>query len=755
MKKYTFLFLVIVFVFSFVISSIFTLHAENSFHAYKLKAGHAGISCDKLLFTEKSLTLELWLNLDAGSNIDKANIASTMGDGKTGFILSLRQNVAHANALEIRFLAKTPSQATIPLFLPMNEFVGKWGHMAFVISETEGKAYSYLNGELYQTIDAAGGWIGNNTTTNLEIGNWWSDPKPYGGIADFRIWKTARTAMEIKDNYNKHLTGANSGLYVNYTFSNHNRTITNEVGSGNQGLCNPELGWQNYFGIETLAQAPVNISANQNTLSWGGNNTLTVDPSISGNYMMNIEPETQKMLRNPLTGWVIYGSPSAAADFWTKYDNMAVATMNNTVKVSDYATTLYIRTSWTVLNPAENVYGWDTDEGLKNLISQARQRGLKLAFRVVVDSRDKSSDFSPAYVKAAGAQGFTSGTNNARWTPYPDDPVFQEKYTKFVKAFAQKFNDPDVVEFIDGYGLGKWGEGHSMKYINSANRESVFKWIVDLYVAEFTKIPLLINYHRLIGAELEWGSADPKSEELLDYAANKGFSLRHDAFGMTTYYGAWEKKYAAKWNSKRPIIMEGGWVTAQHDITVDPRGYQTIADVRKGEYDDSQVARVNMMDFRINETATWFSDVFYLVNGFISDGGYRLYPGKLSLPQNITTASQVKIAHQWNNLGWGYCPTNIPQWNQKYKVAFGLLDENDKVIATFVDEQTDLSKWIKGTPVSYEFYPQINGIQTGKYTWAVAIVDKTKNNAKGINIAAKGNISASGWLKLFEVNVNN
>jgi hypothetical protein len=752
MKKSSFPSLIII-VFSFIISSILTLQGANDFHACLLKGGHQGISCDKLLFTEKSLTVELWLNLDAGANTDKVNIASTMGDGKTGFILSIRQNTAHSNALEIRFLAKTPTQGVIPLFLPMDKFVGKWGHMAFVISETEGKAYSCLNGQLYETIDAAGGWIGNNTTTNLEIGNWWSDPKPYGGIADFRIWKTARTASEIKENFNKHLTGNNPGLCVNYTFSTFNRTVTNEAGSGNPGLCNPESGWQNYFGIETLAKAPANISVNQNVLSWEGGNTVSADSGISGNYVMNIEPELQKMLRNPLTGWVIYGSPSAASDFWTKYDNMAVSAMNTTVKVSDYATTLYIRTSWTVLNPAENVYGWDTDEGLKNLIAQARQRGLKLAFRVVVDSRDKSSDFSPAYVKAAGAQGFTSGTNNARWTPYPDDPVFQEKYTKFIKAFAQKFNDPDVVEFIDGYGLGKWGEGHSMKYINSANRESVFKWIVDLYASEFTKIPLVINYHRLIGAELEWGNADPKSEELLDYAVNKGFSLRHDAFGMTTYYGAWEKKYAAKWNFKRPIIMEGGWVTAQHDITVDPRGYQTIADVRKGEYDDSQVAKVNMMDFRINETTSWFSDVFYLVNGFISDGGYRLYPSRVSLPKEIVQGAEIKINHSWNNLGWGYCPTNIPQWNQKYKVAFALLDPADNVVKTFVDDQTDLSKWLKGTPANYEFKQQLTGVSAGKYTWAVAVVDKSKNNIKGIDLAAKGTFSKTGWLKLFDVEI--
>ena len=753
MKKYCSLYLIMIFVFSFITSSILTLQAANDFHAYLLKGGHQGISCDKLLFTEKSLTVELWLNLDAGANTDKVNIASTMGDGKTGFILSIRQNSAHSNSLEIRFLAKTPENIAIPLFLPLNSFVEKWGHMAFVISKTDNKAYSYLNGDLYETVDAVNGWIGNNTTTNLEIGNWWSDPKPYGGIADFRIWKTTRSAQEIKENYNKHLTTTNSGLYLNYTFSTYNRTISNEVGSGNPGLCNPESGWQNYFGIKVLAASPSGVTVKNNMLSWTVNNSAISDEDIPGNYYITPEAETQKMYRNPLTGWAIYGNANVASDFWTKYDNMTVPGLTAPVRVSDHATTLYIRTSWTSLNPEEDVYAWNTDNKLKNLIEQARLRGLKLAFRVVVDSRDKSSDFSPAYVKTAGAQGFTSGTNNVRWTPYPDDPVFQAKYTKFIKAFALKFNDPDVVEFIDGYGLGKWGEGHTMKYINSANRESVFKWIVDLYIAEFTKVPLVINYHRLIGAELEWGSADTKSETLLDYAVNKGFSLRHDAFGMTTYYGAWERQYAAKWNNKRPIIMEGGWVTAQHDITVDPRGYETIADVRKGEYDDSQHAKVNMMDFRINETGTWFSDTYYLVKNFIAEGAYRLYPDKISLPKVISNGSEILVSHRWNNLGWGYCPTNIPQWNQKYKVAFGLLDQSNNVVETFVDEQTDLSKWLKGTPTTYTFKPQISGVPTGNYTWAVAIVDKTKNNKKGIDISVQKGIIDSGWLKLFEVNV--
>lgn len=372
-----------------------------------------------------------------------------------------------------------------------------------------------------------------------------------------------------------------------------------------------------------------------------------------GNHEIRIKADTCKLLRNPLNGWVLYGSMTASPDFWTKNDNIKVPGLETPVKVSDYANTFYIRTTWAVLNPKENEYGWDTNEKLKWLIDNARQRGMKLAFRVVVDSRDKREDATPAYVRAAGAKGYeTKSGKHTVWSPYPDDPVFQRKYEKFIQAFAKKYNDSDVVDFIDGYGLGKWGESHSVLYLDDNHRESVFKWIIDLYAKSFTKVPLAINYHRLVGTGKEWASPDPNSEKLLTYAFDKGYILRHDAFGMTGYYQQWEKDLAAKWRYLRPIVMEGGWVTNQHNISLDPRKYSSIAEVRRGEFIDSKEAHVNMMDFRLKETESWFESCYSLVKEFIAEGGYRLYPDLVSLPENINNGSTIKITHRWNNLGW-------------------------------------------------------------------------------------------------------
>lgn len=109
-------------------------------------------------------------------------------------------------------------------------------------------------------------------------------------------------------------------------------------------------------------------------------------------------------MRNPQTGWVLYATPGVKEDFWEKCDNMQVPGIG-TVKVSDYAHTLYIRTSWRKLNPEEDVYGWNTDPMLKMLIEGARARKMRLAFRVVVDSRDKGYDFTPDFVRGGWHKG--------------------------------------------------------------------------------------------------------------------------------------------------------------------------------------------------------------------------------------------------------------------------------------------------------------------------------------------------------------
>ena len=144
-----------------------------------------------------------------------------------------------------------------------------------------------------------------------------------------------------------------------------------------------------------------------------------------------------------------------------------------------------------------------------------------------------------------------------------------------------------------------------------------------------------------------------------------------------------------------------------------------------------------------------------MVKEFIADGGYRLYPDKISLPENASSNGKVVLTHRWSNLGWGYCPTNLPQWNQKYKVAFALLDKTtEKSVKVFVDPNPEISDWVQGTPHTYKTELTLSDVTPGQYEWAVGIVDTTKDNAIGIIISARDEYQTEdGWVKLSDVTI--
>ena len=497
----------------------------------------------------------------------------------------------------------------------------------------------------------------------------------------------------------------------------------------------------------------------------------TVNWDLGGNELVNFKPERYKLQKeNPMQGWVIYAGigDGMMDNFWELYDNFDSA--EGKIKVSDYGTTLYMRGAWSHFNPEEGKYIWDEDvnteqaKRFRMLMKGAKERGLKVAWTFVTDTRDKHENFSPEYVKTAGAKYFETTTGSFKgWTPYPDDPIFQEKYGRFLRDFAAKYDDPEVTQFVSGFGLGKWGETHTLIYStgDATPREAVFEWITDLMVDAFKRVPIMINYHRcLLNINETADNGLEKSEELIDRAVKKGFCLRHDAFGMKNYYKAWERGIAAKYRYLTPFAMEGGWVESSHGGSIKGDGYNNFAEVRQGEYNEAKGANVNFMDLRFSsnvntgETHSWFNTAYNLVKEFIAEGGYRFYPDKISAPTSVSTGGTASFVHRWSNLGWGYCPTNIPQWNQKYKLCFALLDAAGNAVYRFVDETPKINEWVKGTPHTYRSNITLTNVAAGTYTWAVGIVDTQKNNEIGIRISVRDEVQTpEGWVKITNVNV--
>ncbi|WP_289759400.1 DUF4832 domain-containing protein [Muribaculum intestinale] len=489
--------------------------------------------------------------------------------------------------------------------------------------------------------------------------------------------------------------------------------------------------------------------------------------SITGNTELSFTANTTDLLRNPMNGWVMYVSGSADPSYFDR--QIYLSELGKNVYVRDYASACYIRTGWKSLNPADGKYAWeDPSTPIYKLVARAEELGLPIAFRVVVDGRDQREN-TPQFVFDAGAEYWLENDRYPdRKTPLAMDPIWRQYYEKFVRAFAQRFNNVETTAFIDAYGLGKWGEGHNVCYEqgNAITDKTVeykantMEWITRLYADNFTEVPLVINYHRQLGHPVSSGkNAQPDSEALLAIAIRNGYCLRSDAIGMNNAewgYNSWEKAFARTWNYKLPILMEGGWIVSQHSYWNDDKKYRRDhpEDVRQGEFDDSKEARVNMMDFRVgDETESWFKTSFNLVKRFIAEGGYRLYPDKVSLPSAIKGGQTATIGHRWRNVGWGYLPNNLQQWNYKYKVAFALLDRNGEPVQVFVDKECEPSHWQEGNPYDYRFNVSPS-VSAGEYTWGVAIVNTRDDNKPGIKLALSSKPAQSGWIALSKVRVD-
>lgn len=463
-----------------------------------------------------------------------------------------------------------------------------------------------------------------------------------------------------------------------------------------------------------------------------------------GSKAIDLQQDRSGLLRNPCMGWGLYddavGNVANAEEYWAAQDEAA----------RNYASFFYIRWRWSEMEPEEGKYAWIYDENYKKLIQGALDRGLKLCFRIYDNGQDNIRQGTPEYVRAAGAQGYeVEGQNNAKlWTPYADDPIFQQKYEKFVAAFAKEYDNPDIVDFIDGHSLGWWGEGSHIKYLNSDKKKETFDWFTTMYSKNFKNIILVLPYNSEIGFNTE-------KEIAID---QKGYGLRRDGLG-SMWFTENDEKVATEMYGKVLMVGEcaywGGYTAAYEPFKNDTKySFKSWKDVYNQSFDHAQTYHFNTLDLRtITETKGWTGLAPELVRKFVLNGGYRVYPTYVIMPYEASAGQTVSISHSWRNTGYGYLPNNMKNWNYKYKPAFALFDESGKLVKSWIDEDAEPSQWLSNQRKNYTYEVSLDGISRGNYQWAVAIVDKTKDNQPGINIGIKDKEKKDGWTFISEMTI--
>jgi hypothetical protein len=456
-------------------------------------------------------------------------------------------------------------------------------------------------------------------------------------------------------------------------------------------------------------------------------------------YNITLEEDRRTIFRNPCMGWVIYddanGEVANAENYWAQQSRYA-----------RHAALFYIRWRWSDMEPEEGRYAWQYDDNYKKLIQGALDRGLKLCFRIYDNGQDNLRPGTPDFVRQAGAAGYMVGKlwGGTHWTPYPDDPVFQEKWANFVRAFAEEYDNPDVVDFIDGYALGWWGECHHIVLKNSSKLLNVFDWYTSLFADNFKKVLLIMPFNNEVGFA---------TEKQIAYEG-KGYGMRRDGLG-SHWFTVEERGYANEMYGKTLLIGEGRQCGADVGQGTDPE-YQldTWRDSHEISIEHALTYHFNALDLRGPcETDLWVTTSPDLVDSFNISAGYRFHLAEVSLPENLSGNKEFVINHKWRNTANGYLPNNLPNWNYKYKPAFALLNSAGEVVKTWVDEKAEPSDWLAGKDYAYTMTVQLGTLAEGTYQWAVAIVDRTKENRPGIKIAIKDKPQVNGWTILEDIKI--
>lgn len=188
----------------------------------------------------EAFTVEAWVKLNSLSGVqyivDKRD-ANT--NGLFSHVLML-----NGGFFKI-FFAKLGTQPTVEINSTTVPVIDQWYHVAQV---SDGSTVSlYVNGVLEASASITFSGSNQNTHTFL-IGEKFDDKKGWDGeIDELRVWNTARTQNELRDNMSIKLQGNEAGLVAYWPMNedgisnscNGGEDICDQTGNGNHGTLQP------------------------------------------------------------------------------------------------------------------------------------------------------------------------------------------------------------------------------------------------------------------------------------------------------------------------------------------------------------------------------------------------------------------------------------------------------------------------------------------------------------------------------------
>ncbi len=428
------------------------------------------------------------------------------------------------------------------------------------------------------------------------------------------------------------------------------------------------------------------------------------------------------VLHNPAMGWVFYDTSDKPfpPSWWQQ--------LKPELRLCHI---WYWRDSWARLEPAPGRYAWKYNPEFKAYIRQILAHGYRLAFRVIVSSHNFSHQATPQWVRDLGVKGHIrithgyDGKARALWTPNYDDPIFQSQFAKFVRAFGQEFDDPKKVDFIDGNGLGWWGEVHHL-WLPPAELNQLYNWICSVYSGAFRHVLLVTN----VFSEFSQGTGGTDMTIAHD---RYGYLFRRDGLGSHWYSHDNIETYDTQMFPASPLFGElcyGNWTPVEQQEEA-AKGVKSFQEDLAWATDQAIRSHANTLNF----PGDWRLFPKSQVARFNRHGGYRFYPSKIAFPSVIYRGESFEVQSAWKNAGVGELPNATPQWNHKYKLCYALLRDHSRTpLIAGVVRNAHLSRWVGNATFQYSTLLKCL-VPVGNYRLAVAIIDSSNHNLASIQLA--------------------
>jgi alpha-glucosidase len=444
--------------------------------------------------------------------------------------------------------------------------------------------------------------------------------------------------------------------------------------------------------------------------------------------MVTIEPTPRAgVLVNPGKGWSVSGSPDRQPKEVLELAGMGV-----------------MRLDWSSVEPQEGQYNWTA---LERFLDSWGRLGKVCNIGVMcanTHSRAAEGCVTPQWVFDAGARKIeimlnpdqsTTGTPGKKVAPVFDDPIFLDKFSNFLRAFAARYDGDPRIAVLDIRSYGNWGEAHMSPFGVPDIAPEEFRKHVQMHVDAFKKTQLCISRNAHLG---RYGPLQP----IFDWAVlEKHIAPRRDGIcgnsdGRETALGLGLAPGVFELFDNYDGVKRRGWWDGQKDKS--GCGFRLEECIENGKPTWVDLGRGGQSGLRM------LQENRVLIERLTNRIGYHFHLQRATYPARVSRDG-FDLELTWINQG--VAPIYIP-----CAVAVALLDESGKPVTTAWPQDCDPRQWMPGQSVVEKARVKCLGIAAGEYRLALALTRKTGDAVPYIRLGTDLP-TAEGWYILGKIAV--